>query len=125
MSPLPWTEFKAFIWKNLGDSRAFWITSGAGLKRLSNQVEEVQDWVSHLEHLHITLIELNADGAPEETDLIRFFREGLKPLAKAQMELDSWDKLIEKTIDTKVKASPQPVSILREMNNCCPRDPGF
>ena len=60
------------------------------------QHEEVQDWASHLEHLQSILLEFDADAAPEESDLIRFFREGLKPSIKAQMEqrgreLDSWE----------------------------------
>ena len=60
------------------------------------QQEEVQDWASHLEHLQSILLEFDAEGAPEESDLIRFFREGLKPSIKAQMEqrgreLDSWE----------------------------------
>lgn len=80
---------------------------------------------SHLEHLQAILIELDADGAPEDSDLIRFFREGLKPLIKAQMgqrgrELDSWDELVEKAIDAEAKASLQPTSIIREMDQRCP-----
>lgn len=47
------------------------------------QQEEVQNWASHLEHLQSILIEIDADGAPEESDLIRFFREGLKPLVNS------------------------------------------
>ena len=50
------------------------------------QQEEVQDWAFHLEHLQSILQEFDADGAPEESDLIQFFRERLKPLVKAQME---------------------------------------
>lgn len=74
------------------------------------QQEGVQDWASHLEHLQPILIEFDADGAPEESDLIRFFREGLKPLVKAQMEqrgreLDSWEEIVEKAIDAEAKAS--------------------
>lgn len=89
--------------------------------------EEVQDWASHLEHLQAILIEFDADGALEESHLIRFFREGIKPSVKAQMEqrgleLDSWDKLVEKAIDAEAKASLQPVSIFHEMDQRCPRD---
>ena len=58
--------------------------------------------------------------------LIRFFCEGLKPLVKALMEqrgreLDSWEKLVEKAIDAGAKASLQSQSILREMDQRCPR----
>ncbi len=37
-------------------------------------------------------------------------------------ELDSWDELVEKGIDAEAKASLQPQSILREMDQRCPRD---
>ena len=90
------------------------------------QQEEVQDWAAHLEHLQSILIEFDADGAPEESAVVRFFREGLKPSVKAQMEQrgrekDSWEKLIEKAIDAEAKASLQAPSNLREMDQRCPR----
>ena len=37
-------------------------------------------------------------------------------------EKDSWDELVEKAIDAKAKASLQPPSILREMDQRCPQD---
>lgn len=100
---------------------------GRRVKRDSQfQQEEVQNWASHLEHLQSIHIEFDADGAPEESDLIRFFREGLKPLVKAQMEqrgreIDSWEDLVEKAIDAEAKASLQPPSSIREMDQRCPR----
>lgn len=82
------------------------------------QQEGVQDWAFHLEHLQAILIEFDADGAPEKSDLIRSFREGPKPSIKAQMEqrgreLDSWDELVEKAINAEAKTSLQPSPILR------------
>ena len=74
-----------------------WTQPGVGSSGTpSIKQEEVQDWASHLEHLQSILLEFDAEGAPEESDLIRFFREGLKPSIKAQMEqrgreLDSWE----------------------------------
>ena len=84
------------------------------------QQEEVRDWASHLEHLQSILLEFDTDGALEESDLIRFFREGLKPSVKAQIEqkgreLDSWEELVEKAIDAEAKASLQPPSFLRSV----------
>ena len=74
-----------------------------------------------LEHLQSILIEFDADGAPEEPALIQCFQEGLKPLIKAQMEQrgrekDSWEELVEKAIDAEAKASLQPPSFLKEMD---------
>lgn len=89
-------------------------------------MEEVQDWALHLEHLQAILIEFDTDGAPEESDLIQFFCEVLKPLIKAQIEqrgrkLDNWDELVKKAIGAEAKASLQPDSILYEMDHRCPR----
>ena len=126
VGPLPWIDFKAFLRKNLGDSRAFVDTTWSRVKRDSQfQQEEVQDWASHLEHFQSILQEFDEEGAPEESDLIWFFREGLRPSIKAQMEQrgrehDSWEELVEKAIDAEAKASLQPPSILREMDQRCP-----
>lgn len=59
--------------------------------------------------------------------MIRFFREGLKPSIKAQMEqrgreLDSWKELVEKAIDAEAKAGRQPTSFVREIDQRCPWD---
>ena len=68
----------------------------------------------------------SSKGPSEEPGLIRFFREELKPSVKAQMEqrgreLDSWEELVEKAINAEAKASLQPPSILREMDQRCQR----
>ena len=85
----------------------------------------MQNWASYLEHLKSILQKFDEEGAPEKSELIRFFREGFRPLVKAQIkqrgrEHDSWEVLVKKSIDTKAKASLQPPSILREMDQCCP-----
>lgn len=121
--PLPWIKFKAFLREYLGDSRAFVDSIWSRIKRDSQyQQEEVLDWAYHLEHLQAILKEFDAAGAPEESDLIRLFREGLKPSVKAQMEqlgrgLDSWDELVEQAIDAEAKASLH----LQEIDDPCPR----
>lgn len=87
LAPITWAEFKAFLRKNLGDSRAFVDSIWSRIKRdFQYQLEEAHNWASRLEHLQSILIEFDADGAPEESDLVRFFREGFKPSIKAQME---------------------------------------
>ena len=127
VGPLPWIDFKAFLQKNLGDSRAFVDTTWSRVKRDSQfQQKELQDWASHLEHLQSILQEFDEEGAPEESDLIRFFCKGLRPSIKAQIEQrgrehDSWEELVEKAIDAEAKASLQPPSILCEMDQRCPR----
>ena len=57
MVPLSWVEFKAFLWKNLDDSRAFVDIIWSKVKQDSQyQQEEVQDWASHYEQLQPILI---------------------------------------------------------------------
>ena len=44
-----------------------------------HQLEEVQDWAAHLEHLQSILVEFDADCAPLEGQLGRTFYDGLRP----------------------------------------------
>lgn len=85
--PIPWEEFKTFLRKNLGDCRAFVASIWSKFKRGSQyQLEGVQDWASHLEHLQSILQEFDPSGAFEESDLICYFQEALRPSIKAEME---------------------------------------
>ena len=102
-------------------------TIWSNIKRDSQyQLEEIQDWASYLEHLQSILVKFDADGALVKSNLIQFFREGLKPLIRAQMELrsqeyDSWDKLVKKTVAADAKANLQPSYYSRDMDNRCPK----
>ena len=125
VGPLPWIDFKAFLRKNLNDSRAFVDTTQSRVKRDSQfQQEKVQDLASHLEHLQSILQEFDEEGALEESDLIWFFRKGLRPSIKAQIEQqrqehDNWKELVKKAINAEAKASLQPPSILYQMDQRC------
>lgn len=127
MVPTSYVKFMAFLRKNLGDFRAFIDIIWSRVKHDSQyQLEEAQDWASHFEHLESILLEFGADGAPKESDLIRFFREGLKTLIKAQMEqrgreLDSREELVEKAVDVEAKAGLQPTAFVIEIDQRCPR----
>ena len=79
------------------------------------------DWAAHLEHLQAVLREFDSVAAPNEDTMIRYFREGLRPSIRAQLdvrdrELDSWDEVVDKTVDAKAKASLQAPSGTREMD---------
>lgn len=119
---MTWPKFKGFLRKNLGDSRAFVDGIWSKLKRDSQyQLEDVQDWAAHLEYLKSILHEFDDAGAPEEFYLIRFFREGLRPSIRAQMEqrgqeLDSWAEIVEKAVDAEAKAGLQPASFIKEID---------
>ena len=71
-------------------------------------------------------MEFDASGAPEESTLIRIFRDGLKPSIAAQMEQrgrenDTWEELVEKAIEAEAKVSLLPSPFVRDMDQRCPR----
>ncbi len=85
--PISWDEFKAFLQKALGDSRAFVDSYWTKIRKDSQyQQEEVLNWAAHLEHLQAVLKEFDPSGAPNETTLIRYFREGFRPSIRAQLD---------------------------------------
>ena len=47
------------------------------------QLKEVQDWASHLEHLHSILVKFDTNKALVKSSLIQFLQEGIKPLIRA------------------------------------------
>ena len=84
------------------------------------------DWATHLEQLQAVLREFDSVAAPNKDTMIRYFREGLRPSIRAQLdvrdrELDSWDEVVDKTVDAEAKASLQAPSGTREMDSRCPR----
>ncbi len=63
-----------FLQKALEDSRAFVDSYWTKIRRDSQyQLEEVLDWVAHLEHLQAVFKEFDPTTAPNEESLIRYF----------------------------------------------------
>ncbi len=90
------------------------------------QQEEVLDWAAHLKHLQVVLKEFNPTGAPNKTTLIDYFREGLRPSIRAQLDhqgrdLDAWEEVVEKAGDAKAKANLQPPFYIRKIDSRCPK----
>ncbi len=59
------------------------------------------------------LKEFDPSDVPNETTLIRYFREGLGPSIRAQLDyrgqdLDGWEEVVEKAGDVEAKANLQP-----------------
>ncbi len=109
--PISWDKFKAFVRKALGDFRAF-VDSYWTKIRWDSQYhqEETLDWAAHLEHLPAMLKEFDPISTPNKTTLIRYFREGLRPSIRAQLDhrgqdLDAWEEAVEKAGDTKAKTN--------------------
>ena len=113
-------EFKAFLQKNLGESKSFVNSIWKKLKKNSQyQLEEVYDWASHLKHFQSILIEFDPLAAPTESTMVRYFEEGLKPSIKAEMDqdashLDDYEELIAKAVRAEAKAGLRPSSYVRE-----------
>ncbi len=90
------------------------------------QQEKVLDWTAYLEHLQAVLKEFDPSGVPNETTLIRYFREGLRPSIRAQLDhrgrdLDSWEEVVEKASDVEAKANLQPPFYVRDIDIRCPK----
>ncbi len=90
------------------------------------QQEEVLDWAAHLEHLQAVLKEFVPTGAPNKTTLIRYFREGLRPSIRAQLDHwgrdpHGWEEVVEKVDDAEAKANLQPPFYVRDIDARCPK----
>lgn len=77
-----------------------------------------------MEHQQAVLKEFDPIAAPNEEVLIRYFRDGLRPSIRAQLDergrdLDSWDKVVEKAIDAEAQAIIQPPSGTWEIDSRC------
>ena len=114
VTSMTWPEFKNFLRKSLGDSRAFVGGVWGKVKRESQyQLESMLDRASHLKYPQYILLESDAGGVPEKESMVRFFREGLKPSIWAEMEqrggeLDSWDVVVERAVDAERKDAAIP-----------------
>lgn len=83
-----YNKFKPFLYKNLGNSKTFVNSIWSKLKDDSQyQLEDVQDWASHLEHLQSILLEFDGKDALKESDLICFFQKGLQLSIVAEIEM--------------------------------------
>ncbi len=84
------------------------------------------DWAAYLEYLQAVLKEFDPTGAPNKTTLIRYFREGLRPSIRAQLDhwrrdLDAWEEVVEKAGDVEAKANLQPPFYVWEIDSRCPK----
>ena len=89
-------------------------------------MEEAQDWASHLQHLQSILAEFDSVGAPDELTMIRYFREGLKPSIKVEMEQQdrastSFKEMVQRAVNAEVKAGLRSSTIVRDSDARCPR----
>ncbi len=80
----------------------------------------------HLEHLQAVLKEFDLTSAPNETTLIGYFREGLYPSIRAQLDhqgrdLDRREEVVKKTGNVEAKANLQSLFYVKVIDARCPR----
>ncbi len=77
-----------------------------------------------MEHLQAVLKEFDPNGTPNETTLIHYFQERIRPSIRAQLDhrrrdLDSWEEIVEKVGDVEAKANLQPPFYVRDIDARC------
>ena len=113
--PVTWNKFKAFLYQSLGDSQTFVDTYWEKIKRdFQYQLEELFNWSAHLEHLQAVFQEIDPAATPNKETMIQYFWKGLRPFIWGQLdawdlELDSWQDVVEKTVDVEDKTLLQPL----------------
>ena len=84
------------------------------------------DWAAHLEHLQSILLEYDPVGASTKPRMLKYSREGLKSSILAELEhpdleLENFDQMVKKAVDTEAKSALRPRSSTKEMDQHCPR----
>ena len=79
------------------------------------------DWAAHLEHLQSILLEYNLVGALTKLTMLRYFRKGLKSsvlveLEHWDLELESFDQIVKKAVDTEAKSALRPCFSTKEID---------
>lgn len=77
-----------------------------------------------LSYLESILWKFVANETSKETDIMKFFKKSLKPSIKVKteqkrQEFETWEEVIKKEVEAKVKLALQPVSDTREINHEC------
>ena len=73
------------------------------------------------------MLEYDPVGAPTKPTMLRYFREGLKPSVLAELkywdlELESFDQMVKKAVNSEVKSALRSRSNTKEMDQNCPWD---
>ena len=126
-TPIMWSEFKVFLRKDLGSSQAFIDNIWSKFRRDSQyQLEEAQDWASYLQHLQSILSEFDPIRTPNKLTMICYFREGLKPSIKVEMEQqdrESMDfkEMVQRAVNAESKAGLRSSAMVRDSDICYPQ----
>lgn len=80
--------------------------------------------MGYLEYLLSILMQFNSDGNSKKDAIIWYFREDVKTLVRVEIkkrnwELNSFDEIVQKTVDTEAKTAFRPRFYIRETNKYC------
>ena len=126
-TPITWPEFKAFLRKDFGSSQAFIDSIWSKFRRDSQyQLEEARDWASHLQHLQSILSEFDPIQTPDKLTMICYFREGLKPSIKVEIEQQDresidFEKMVQTADNAKAKVGLRSSTMVRNSDIRCSR----
>ena len=84
--PITWSDFKIFLWKDLGSFQAFIDSIWSKFRKDSQyQLEKTRDWAFYFQHFQSILSEFYFIRTPDELTMICYFREDLKSFIKVKM----------------------------------------
>ena len=86
------------------------------------QLEETRDWASHLQHFQSILAEFDTVGAPNESTMICYFWEGLKPSIKVEIEqqdraLTSFEEMVQRAVNAEAKIGLRSSIMVRDADS--------
>ena len=89
-------------------------------------MKEAQNWVLHLQHLQSILAKFDIIKAPNESTMIHYFWEDLKPSLKNEIKqqnrvLTSFKEMIQRAVNAKAKADLRLSIMIRDAVSHCSR----
>ena len=120
-------SFKTFLQKDFGNFQAFIDNIWNKFRRNSQyQLEEARDWALHLQHLQFILAELDTVGAFNESIIICYFWESLKPSIKFEIEQQdrastSFKEMVQRAVNAKAKTGLRSSIMVRDADSHCSR----
>lgn len=83
------------------------------------------DWFVYIEHLQFVLKEFDSIAIPTDDLLIPYFQNGLRlfiltQLDKKNRNLNDWQAIVKRVINTKAKVAQQAPLLVRESDLYCP-----
>ena len=89
-------------------------------------MEEAQDWASHFQYLQSILSEFDPIWTLDKLTMICYFREGLKPSIKIEMEQQDresvdFEEIVQRIVNAEAKTGLRSSTMVRESDAHCPK----